>query len=64
MIKSVRLRNGKLYTPRKNRPPVYPCEKCKNRKLYGHPCNRGVDICDDYLNYEIKKCAYQKAVFN
>lgn len=61
---SIELSTGEIYTPEKGKPPVYPCDKCKQQSLVKwRQCNSGFGVCAAYMDYEHMNAVYKRAVF-
>ena len=62
---TIEIRAGVAYTPERGKPPVCPCETCKEKDLarFGE-CNRGWGVCVQYMDYEYKNAIYKRTVFD
>ena len=58
----VTLSTGEVYTPRKGKPPVYPCLTCPPDKL--KKCQINYDVCSAYMDYEHMNAVYKTTVFD
>ena len=62
---SIILSDGSAWAPKKDKPPISPCEKCKDidKRKWGE-CNSGFGVCAEYMDYEHMKAVYRITVFD
>lgn len=63
-MQSITLSNGRKWTPEKGKPPVPPCQACKeiDRRKWGS-CYSGFGVCPAYMDYEHMNAVYRLTIF-